>query len=150
MEISIAMLITAIAIALTYTIYNIVFQSYQAFKSKNVQAIEMAELDELLKKDFRQSLIIYKDSRGIRIDKNDEAINYDFEDAYITREGTAVDTFKIVVKDVKLLFRGSPVTEILSTSSKNRIDEVILNLVFNNQELVYHYRKQYSSTDLSY
>ena len=147
-EVAIAMLIAALVISMTYSIYLIVGRSYQSFNAKNEEMAILLQLDELLRKDFDRSLAIWKDTTGIAIQYPNHIVRYKFDTAYMVRIGTRTDTFKIKSDTVNTAFENQPVNEYKPLKEQNRIDRLDLSLLFQNKKITYHYHKVYSSANL--
>jgi Tfp pilus assembly protein PilE len=148
MEVTITMLVAAILIGITYTSYSIVSKSYLSFNVKNNDMAVLERLDELLKKDFEHAEIILKDTSGISLRSADRIINYKFSPDFMVRTAGIVDTFKIKISDFNATFEGVPVSEVGPAEEQNRLDELDINILFQNEKIPYHYHKQYSSVNL--
>jgi prepilin-type N-terminal cleavage/methylation domain-containing protein len=148
MEVTITMMIAAILMGITYTAYSIVSRSYLSFNTKNKDMAELEQLDGLLKKDFDRAEIILKEADGISIKHTDRTINYQFNPDYIIRTSGITDTFKIKTGEIATSFEGQPVNEANSSHEQNRLVQLDLSLLFQNEKIPYHYYKQYSSVNL--
>src|SRR4051812_28675357 len=94
-EVTIAMLISAIVIGISYTVYSIISRSYNSFNHKNEAMAVVVRLDELLQKDFDRSAYISKDTTGITFQGSNNVVNYNFNPDHIVRTGLVTDTFKV-------------------------------------------------------
>jgi type II secretory pathway component PulJ len=148
MEVTIVMLIASVVIGMAYTVYSIVVRSHGAFKTKNDHMAVIIRLDELLKKDFAHADLILKNQSGIVLTSPGQLINYEIGPNYIIRTNGIIDTFKVKTQQVTATFEEQPVTEISTEQEQNRIDDIELSLLFENEKIPYHYHKQYSSTNL--
>jgi Tfp pilus assembly protein PilE len=148
LEVTITMLITALLIGITYTSYSIIVKSYRSFTVKNEEMTVLVTLDHLLKRDFDQAEMIFKDQDGIALTSNDKTIKYEFKPDYIVRIAVRIDTFKVQTQDVNMAFENIPLNEVQETEEQNRIDEVAFILIFQNEKIPYHYNKLYSSVNL--
>ncbi len=148
MEVTVAMLIASIAISIAYTVYTIVVKSYNSYNIKNSDMAVLVRLNELLKTDFEHADIILKDQKSIIFKNADRLVNYDVEPDFILRISTITDTFKVKTQEFNTTFENAPVTEIANEEEPNRIDELQLNLLFENKKISYYYHKQYSSLNL--
>jgi len=148
MEVTITMMIAAILMGITYTAYSIVSRSYLSFNTKNKDMAELEQLDGLLKKDFDRAEIILKETDGISIKHTDRTVSYQFNPDYIIRTAGITDTFKIKTGEITTSFEGRPVNEANASQEQNRLDQLDLNLLFQNEKIPYHYYKQYSSVNL--
>ncbi len=149
LEVSITMLIAAILIGITYTAYTIVSKSYLSFHSKNQDMAEVEQLDDWLKKDFDNAIIIQKETDGISLEKSDQRkIKYNFNTDFVVRISDRIDTFNIKTKALNTLFEGQIINEVNPSTEQNRLDELGFTLVFKNEEIPCHYYKIYSSVNL--
>ena len=142
------MLIASVVIGMAYTVYAIVVQSHGAFKTKNDSMAVVIRLDELLKKDFAHADLILKDRNGIVLTGRGQQVNYEIGPNYIVRTSGIIDTFKVNTQQVTATFEEQPVTEISTEQEQNRIDDIELSLLFENEKIPYHYHIQYSSANL--
>ena len=148
LEVTITMLITALLIGITYTSYSIIVKSYRSFTVKNEEMTVLVTLDHLLKRDFDQAEMIFKDQDGIALTSNDKTIKYEFKPDYIVRNAARIDTFKVQTQDVSTAFENVPINEVQETEEPNRIDELAFTLIFQNEKIPYHFYKLYSSVNL--
>jgi type II secretory pathway component PulJ len=142
MEVTITMLIAAILMAITYTTYSIVSRSYLSFNTKNKNMVELQQLDRLLKRDFDRAENIQKTANGIRIENTRQVISYEFNPDFIVRTYLITDTFKVKTAALNINFEGQPAGE------QSRLDELSFTLVFQKENIPYHYDKPYSSVNL--
>lgn len=149
MEMTVTMLIAAILMGITYTAFIIINKSYSSFNIKNKDMAELEQLDELLRKDFDRAEIIQKDQNGISFKKADlTLIKYEFNPDYIVRTSGRVDTFKFKTEELSTSFEGQAMNETRESEEENRLDELDISLLFQNEKIPYHYYKQYSSVNL--
>jgi len=148
MELTVAMLISAIVISITYTAYLIVSKSYKSFSGKNEKMAAVLKLDELLKKDFLRSERVEKDTSGIDIYYPKRTVKYKFDSASVIRLAGRTDTFRVKTDSISTLFEGKEVQLLGDSAENNRIDELTLPVILQNQKLTYYYHKVYSSENL--
>lgn len=149
MELTVAMLISAIVIAITYTAYSMVSSSYITYTKKRNEMAVLIRLDELLMKDFLKSDHIFVERNTVRFNKNQLVITYKFEADKVIRTSMITDTFKVVTSNLASSFENMAMPEEPSTNEEeNRIDELAFNVFYNQQSFPYHYYKQYSSANL--
>lgn len=148
LEMTIAMLITAIVIAFTYTTFSILKRTYADFHEKNRQTTELLQLDHVLKRDFFKSIAIYKTEAGLRFINPSDTIDYTFQSDIILRKGLRTDTFNIKAVNSLMLFEQLPVHSNADTLENARVDEFSFDGVFQGQNIQYHYEKTYSSKDV--
>jgi Tfp pilus assembly protein PilE len=149
MELTVAMLISAIVIGITYTAFNIVSSSYRNYQVKHNQLSVLIRLDELLEKDFSKAEGIYKEQDGIKILINQQTVTYRFLPGQVIRISTIADTFSVVANDLTFSFERQPLTAEPATDEElNRADELSFNVLLKEEKFPYHYLKQYSSQNL--
>jgi hypothetical protein len=147
MEVTIAMLLTAIVIGITYTVYIMVAREYNAYVVKHEKLSTILQFDRNLRRDVLLSLSICPADSGIRFIKNRDTVFYEIKHDYIVRNSLKKDTFKMDVSILNLRFEGADV----STTAGNDttlVDEINLNIRLENTPVIYTYRKQYSSENL--
>jgi len=106
MEVTIAMLIAGIAIAITYTAYRIVSGTYLDYTRKQDRVAVFSVADRLLKKDFSRASHISRSANGLLLESGTGNISYEFAALYILRkQGTLpADTLKLPVKTTVFSF----------------------------------------------
>jgi prepilin-type N-terminal cleavage/methylation domain-containing protein len=147
MEVTVAMLISAVVIGITYTSYSIIVKYYASYNKKNTAVGELATVDHLLRRDFDKADSIQTDTAGVVFYENEQKVKYEFNPNFIVRKAAGIDTFKVDTKTLSLLFEGVPVNDELSTGRKT-IDELSFTLLYEKAEIPYHYHKLYSSENL--
>lgn len=144
MEVTISMLIAAIAIAITFTAYRLVSRSYVDFSQKQQHISELITADKLLKQDFVKGSIIMKGPKGFSIVMREGTIDYSFHPDYFLRQQYALrtDTFKIKTTELNYLFEGEEVAE------GESIDQFTLKEEIQGAMIDLRYYKLYSAQDL--
>ena len=148
MEMTVAMLIASIVIAITYTIYTIVVGSYTSFNYKNNNMAVVMRVNELLKKDFAHADMILKNQNGFLFRSMDKTINYEIQPDFIVRTGSTIDTLKVRTDSLITNFEGNAVYEISDDEERNRVDDIGFIILYENEKIPYNYHKQYSSVNL--
>jgi len=148
LEVTIAMLIAGLLIAITYTSYSIIIKSYKSFTAKNQNIAVLVSLDHVLRRDFDRADMVLKTSNGIALKNSSQVITYTFSPDFVTRETGKIDTFKVQAQEMKAGFENIPVEELQTTGEQNRLDELAFILIFQNEKIPFHYRKLYSSDNL--
>jgi hypothetical protein len=148
MEVTVAMLIASIVIGITYTVYNIVSKSYCVYNTKNKGLAQLTRLDELLKNDFEHAETISEKQDGLLFKNQDKLISYNISPEYIVRISTSTDTFKIKSRAFNTYFEKKQLTKIDNDEMPDKIDELELGLLFERENILYHYYKHYSAADL--
>lgn len=144
MEVTIAMLIAAIAIAITFTAYRIVSGSYIGFSKKQVELADVVRLDKLLKQDFMAAKNILKSPTGIVMKMEEGRIRYEIDKGYVLRDqfSLRIDTFKLLVDNIEFLFEKNIVVDGYT------VDQFGFEAVVLGQLMPFHYKKLYSAQDL--
>lgn len=149
MEVTVAMLLAAIVIAITYTAYGIVMRTYGNYHAKSEATAMLTQLNGVLRRDFERAAEIDKTEVGLSLTRADSTvILYEFNADYIVRKGTAIDTFYVHPAMPLTWFEGEAVSELAADPERNRIDELEFVLPFEGNNIPYHYYKQYSSANL--
>jgi Tfp pilus assembly protein PilE len=152
LEMTIAMLVAAIVIGITYTCYGIINKSYLTFKHKNEGIALLSRVDQLIRRDFEQADLITGNTNVITIQEdNKPIIGYEFTPDYIIRKANIIDTFKVSNDNLQVFFEKQLKVNAHadnSNSENGRIDELLFNVTFENEPMTFHYDKQYSSENL--
>lgn len=148
MEVTVAMLIAAIAIGITYTVYSIVVKSYSNYIRKNKDMAVVLRLDELMKKDFERADNIFSTGNHLSFISPEQTISYDLEPNFVLRTGITQDTFKVNVPEYAASFENVPLPGSDVSQEQRRLDELEMTILFETKTISYHYKKQYSSASL--
>ncbi len=148
MELTIAMLISAIAIGISYSIFLIVSHSYQSYLTKSAQVATAQRLDAVLQRDFDRGLLVSKDTSGIKIQYPSGQVIYKFDTAFVVRKTATSDTFKVKTDSLRFSFEGKAFSEYQTPGPQNRIDQLDVTAFLEKQKITYHYHKIYSSANL--
>lgn len=142
MEMVVAMLLTAIVIGLTYTIFIIVAQSNRNFDRKSEALAEVRQLDALLQRDFGRAARIDCMDSTLVIQLQTAVVTYRFFSGFALRKSVATDTFRYRLLEQNAAFRGRPVGE------NGITDDFFLRIAIDEQQIPFHYHKTYSSEEL--
>lgn len=144
MEVTVSMLITAIAVAITFTASHIISVTYDGYSKKQDRVATFSVLDKLLKKDFLLPWRIVKSSDGLQVETASGLISYEFKEGYILRNQLAMqtDTFKVNAKAVEFFFEKQAVEE------GGSVDQLSLEMQLDGESLSLIYKKTYSAQDL--
>lgn len=144
MEVTIAMLIAAIAIAITFTTYRIVGGAYFNFSKKQEMVATLTTIDKLLKKDFLNAKSIVKTADGVFLEVNKGIVTYSFKDSYVLRDqfSLRIDTFKLQVNELNFSFEKDIVEE------GKEVDQLNFKTQLEGDFIPLQYQKTYSAQDL--
>jgi len=144
MEVTIAMLIAAIAIAITYTAYRIISGTYLNYAKKQDRIAAFAVADQLLKEDFLASDHILRTADGLDFQSESGMIRYQFTGSYVLREQYALqtDTFKLEVQHISFTFENEAVAE------GTEVDRLDYTSRLEDQDIPLTYQKTYSAQSL--
>jgi Tfp pilus assembly protein PilE len=148
LEITIAMLIAGLLVALTYTSYAIIAKSYHAFTVKNGDMTVLLSLDHVMARDFDRAELILKETDGITLKNDTQLVKYIFTPGFITRTSTRTDTFKVQAGEVNTSFENMPLNAVQTTAEENRVSDLDFTLDFQHEKIPCHYHKLYSSDNL--
>lgn len=144
MEVTIAMLVAAIAIAITYTAFRIIGGSYNGYTRKQEMVAEVLQIDKLLKQDFLQADRIVRAGEGLILETEEGVISYAFGDSTVLRDQFSLrtDTFRVSTDPVSISFENELVEDGLLA------DQLTLQVRAEGQQMPLHYLKIYSAQDL--
>jgi prepilin-type N-terminal cleavage/methylation domain-containing protein len=106
MELLVSMLISGIVISIIYLSYEIIYKQYEGYKKTNKKITQALLVNTLLKTDFLKAHYILNKEKGLLfLDKQQNAIGYQFEEKYILRKANNVqDTFFLKAITIKQEF----------------------------------------------
>jgi hypothetical protein len=148
MELTVAMLISAIAIGLMYSAYAIISKSYLSFVDRNSNTSTLALLDRRLNRDIDKAEIIYRDSNMVTMRSNKDTVIYRFQADRVIRQKLLADTFKVSTESFITSFESIPVEGNQFNGEEKKIDDLQIVLLADGQKIPYHYHKSYSSVNL--
>jgi Tfp pilus assembly protein PilW len=148
MELTVAMLISAIVIGLMYSAYAIISKSYLSFVDRNNNASTLAFLDRRLSRDIDKAEIIWRDSNTVTMRSNKDTVIYRFRADRVIRQKLLADTFKVSTDGLSTSFESVPVDGNQSNTGEKKIDDLQIVLLAEGQKIPYHYHKTYSSVNL--
>lgn len=113
MEVTVAMLLSAICISICYTAYYIITGYYTSFYQKNKTASEVLSLRHMLEGDFSKSRLVFRTEEGVMVQVDTMKIYYAFtEHAILRKFGTLPsDTFKLQSTDLTSHFERQEVLD---------------------------------------
>jgi hypothetical protein len=145
MEVTVAMLLSAIAISICYTAYGLISNYYTAFHQKNQTADELIDLKHAMELDFNKSPVVLKSDSGITLLVDSINIHYIFLDQKILRKlsNKHTDTFKLEHNSLTTSFEAQQVL------AADTIDQLNFNvLVPKKTNIPIQVNKFYSAKDL--
>lgn len=145
MEVTIAMLLSAICISICYSAYGIIGSYYQTFKLKNETADAALSLRHVLEKDFLKSKLVLSTDSGLMMQRDSSTILYTFREKAILRELPELhtDTFKVSYSGLQFFFEG----EILE--QKDTVDRMDLEILLDKAAVAkIRVEKKYSAENL--
>lgn len=149
MELTVGMLIAALVITMTYTVFNIVSLSFSEFTKKHDHLASLLRLDELLRRDMRISKDLRGSGNDLYIFVDTSVIHYSFVPKRVIRQALRTDTFNINSDHIEMRFEKQLLqSEYSNGDSLKRIDEVSFLINDGKQSVPYHYHKIYSAVNL--
>lgn len=145
LEMTIAMLLAAITIGITYTAFSMIGQSYKRFDKDNEEHASFVLVDKLIQKDIQGAVLVSSTLEGIDIKDSKGNISYIFTADYILRDQYQVsqDTFYIPNHDLSVFFENEEVT-----MEGRPVDHIAFFADLNSLQFPIVYHKQYSATEL--
>ncbi|MDQ0966826.1 Tfp pilus assembly protein PilE [Flavobacterium sp. W4I14] len=145
MEVTLAMLLSAISITVCYTAYGLVANYYKTFARRNESADVVLSLRHVLEKDFLNGKYVLHGEEGIEIVSDSSKIGYKFRGGCITREINLlhVDTFKVAPSHFVSFFEGREAVK------ADTLDEIRFVIQLDSTVSVpLGFHKKYSAHDL--
>ncbi|MBB2145789.1 hypothetical protein GM921_09845 [Pedobacter sp. LMG 31464] len=111
LEVTVAMLLSAICITICYSAYGIIGKYYTVFQAKNQQATEVLGLKQVLARDFLKSRFVLKSEDGFELIRDSVLIRYSFSAGHVLRQLNTLhtDTFHLEPSELLCFFEGRPV-----------------------------------------
>lgn len=151
LELTIAMLLSAVVIGIAYTTFSIISRLYGEYNRKHEELAVILRLDELLRRDFNHAQGVYLTTEGYTFKDSLQDVQYRFTPDYVLRSSSVTDTFKVVVQQPEAAFETQPVTEevlVADSLESGRLDELHFTLLYKGTLFPCHYHKHYSSKNL--
>lgn len=144
MEVTIAMLVSAVVVSMTYTVYQMVGRSYRDYSSRQDRVAELMLADQLMRSDFLAAHKITRTEKGLELTLDQGLLSYTFSQDLILRDQFSLhtDTLKIPVQEAGYSFEGR------EQLPGENIDQLELLLELDGRVLPRLYKKKYSSNDL--
>lgn len=144
MEVTVAMLLAALVISITYTAYHMVSASYIRYQKKQGEIADLILADKLLRSDFLSSKKITRSESGISLLQHNGSINYSFSKDFIIRNqySLRIDTFRTNVSNLDFVFEGQ------KKEPGQLLDGLNFTILAEGQLTPFRYKKIYSSQDL--
>jgi hypothetical protein len=145
MEVTIAMLLSAICISICYTAYGIIGNYYAKFQQKNQTANTVLALRQVLARDFLKSKLIIHHEDGLELQQDGLSIYYNFSPETIQRRLNEehTDTFSLKYHDLRYTFEGR---EIMVADT---IDQLNFKIILDSLTTVpVQFNKKYSAENL--
>ncbi|RZJ76966.1 MAG: hypothetical protein EOO45_00350 [Flavobacterium sp.] len=145
MEITVAMLLSAIVISVCYTAYGLIDNYYQTFRLKNESQDQALTLRHVLNQDFASHSIIIARDNGIELIGDSIGVTYMFEQGLVLREikNVHTDTFRLSPSSLILKFDGK---EIEVGDTINELDFFVR--IDKGVEIPMNFRRVYSAVQL--
>lgn len=113
MEVTVAMLLSAICISICYSAYQIITGYYTSFHQKNKIASEVLFLRHSLEGDFLKSKLVMRNEAGIVLQIDRTKVYYAFNENAIVRklDTLPADTFELKTGNFKTYFEQQELVE---------------------------------------
>jgi prepilin-type N-terminal cleavage/methylation domain-containing protein len=147
MEVTVAMLISAICITICYSAYALIANYYAVFQEKNEKADAVMGLKQVLEKDFLRAQLILKTDSGLTVNLDSAVVVYSFKEGKVLRglQGLHTDTFRVAAAQPSFSFEQKPIIEpdtVDQVSLKVRLDKsqttTILIVKLYSAETLFH------------
>lgn len=145
MEVTVAMLLSAVCIGICYSAYGIIGNYYAVFREKNEKMDNLFSLRQVLERDMEKANLIMRTEGGIILDNDSVKVSYIFAQGKILRKLSELrtDTFNILWKEQYMGYEG---IEILSADT---IDVLRFNIELDvRQQVPCVFYKHYSAENL--
>ena len=145
MEVTVAMLISAICISICYSAYTIVTNYYATFRDKNETVGTVMGLKQVLARDFLRGRIVLSTATGLEVMLDSTTVIYTFKEDRVLRELTNLhtDTFKLALTPPVFSFEQKPII------GPDTIDQVKFEVRLDkNQVVPLLVQKLYSAENL--
>lgn len=144
-EVTFAMLLSALCIAVCYTAYGLIGDYYLHFREKNEQTDGVLALRHVLERDFLKSNAIVRSDKGFDVFLDSTTFKYSFNEGFVTRsiEALHTDTFKLKTESLIGYFEGNEIKQ------ADTLDQIRFTIRFKSSLAIpIEINKMYSATDL--
>ena len=143
-EVTVAMLLAAVSIGISYTAYSMIARSYISFDQKNKKVSELLLVDKLLKQDVDACNQIVRTDVGFIFQMKIGEIEYRFENNYIIRDQYRfhIDTLHLINSQLLSTFENK------ESFAGEVVDKITFNIHEDEKSIPLMYVKQYSAEEL--
>ncbi|SES20214.1 hypothetical protein [Pedobacter rhizosphaerae] len=145
LEVTIAMLLSAICISVCFTAYGLMNDYYSVFRKKNKATDTALTLKHVLDKDFLKARYVLKTPNGLSLQQDSLEISYQFDPHVVLRKFSDLpaDSFPLDTQDLLCAFEQQDVVE------ADTIDLLQFKVAIGDGVKVpYQINKVYSAQDL--
>jgi type II secretory pathway pseudopilin PulG len=144
MEVTVAMVLAAISIGISFTVYQLLSKAYRQYDTKNRLIAELVQLDQLLKKDISAADKVFTEMGNLICQQKEKVVIYSFTDEYITRNQESLHTDSFFIRNGSLLLS----FEDVPLESDRTVDQVEFDVQFFENYIPRKYTKFYSAQQL--
>ncbi|WP_443946642.1 hypothetical protein ACJVDH_05935 [Pedobacter sp. AW1-32] len=145
MEITIAMLLSAICMVICYSAYDLISAYYRNFRDKNEANDAVFGLKHAMIHDLSKGKYLIRTAQGFEVLNKDTTITYQFNEEYILRDlgEQHTDTFFLKTTNLQFHFEQKEVSEM------DTVDQVDFSVQLDsNTRVPMRMTKRYSAQDL--
>ena len=144
MEVTVAMLLSAITIAICYTAYTTIKGYFFSFKQRTNEAEELLYFKHVMERDLQKSNYVFYIKDGIELLVDSSSVKYIFNDSSTLRSLSTgqTTTLKVAAKDLKFFFEQKEIV------GPDTIDQLNLNLKLGKTNMPLQFHKFYSASNL--
>lgn len=146
LEITVAMLLSAICIAICYSAFSLAGWYYSELGKKREIIANLQQLDELLGRDFKNASEIHSNKTSLQLHTDSGIVSYNFADKAIIRDhfGIRKDSLTIALDSVTFFFEGKR----LDNEDLKLTDEIHIAGKTGGKAFEITRQKHYSATNL--
>ena len=141
MEMMVVMVVSAVAITICFTCFNLIQRQFLRFRDSQEAFAVHLEIERLMTKDFSDCRHVFKMRQGCSFRYALRTVHYEFMDGAIIRSDSARrDTFNLPFSGVEMLQSGRDVVE-----EGEMIDALRLQFLIDEEEFSLSFQKQYGA-----
>ncbi len=144
MELTIAMLISAISIGMAFYMFQYFQQLFLQQQKQRQERFSYSLFKHLLEQDIDRSVWLKTSENGLICENEFENISYEFAPKFIVRNQNTVEKDTFLIQTVNL----DTTPRIQHLPSEELTDHIHLNIRFENKEHQFDYHKIYSAQQL--
>ncbi len=137
LEAMVSILLSSLLVVFTFSIYKNFNQYYFIYSRQTERLNSILHFKQTFNRDWNNALLITSSEKQLYLSNNKQTVFYDFLDSTIVRKGNITTTFDLIPKTFSTT----------SNLANEKITEVELEIMNNQQSFLFSYFKEYGIKD---